>query len=348
MAENRAATCVKLRTGGFPAQVFTPSHFAGVLIKMGPRDMVMLADLRLPQPGEIALRLVCAGAIRAIGLTMIDPLHLEACMKIIPSPGLVGMDDAPSGDAAADDRHGLGLMLHDGCHGLAAALAHDHNAEALAVLVFAPTPINASDAIIFGPNIAVTTCKHPAAGSQSSDRRAQIDCNWVFSLGSQSLQMGSKSLQTGSQTSASCARSLQMRPAHVLATFNHALQRGSFGHRTRLSYLRSDTSLIDGFLDRRDAMLIGYARVSTDDQNLDLQRDALRAAGCDKIYEDRMSGAKAARPGLAMVMEVARSGDVLTVWRLDRLCQMARNDEILETFTKRGTYSRDKIRQNPQ
>jgi len=64
-----------------------------------------------------------------------------------------------------------------------------------------------------------------------------------------------------------------------------------------------------------DAMLIGYARVSTDDQNLDLQRDALRAAGCHKIYEDRMSGAKAARPGLAMVMEVARSGDVLTVWR---------------------------------
>ncbi len=66
-------------------------------------------------------------------------------------------------------------------------------------------------------------------------------------------------------------------------------------------------------------MLIGYARVSTDDQNLDLQRDALRVAGCHKIYEDRMSGAKAARPGLAMVMEVARSGDVLTVWRLDRL-----------------------------
>jgi DNA invertase Pin-like site-specific DNA recombinase len=45
-------------------------------------------------------------------------------------------------------------------------------------------------------------------------------------------------------------------------------------------------------------MLIGYSRVSTDDQNLDLQRDALRLTGCKKIYEDRMSGAKAARPGL--------------------------------------------------
>ena len=66
-------------------------------------------------------------------------------------------------------------------------------------------------------------------------------------------------------------------------------------------------------------MLIGYARVSTDDQNLDLQRDALRLAGCEKIYEDRMSGAKTARPGLTLALEVARAGDVLTVWRLDRL-----------------------------
>jgi DNA invertase Pin-like site-specific DNA recombinase len=66
-------------------------------------------------------------------------------------------------------------------------------------------------------------------------------------------------------------------------------------------------------------MLIGYARVSTDDQNLDLQRDALRAAGCEKVYEDRISGAKAERPGLALALEVARVGDTLIVWRLDRL-----------------------------
>ena len=64
---------------------------------------------------------------------------------------------------------------------------------------------------------------------------------------------------------------------------------------------------------------IGYARVSTDDQNLDLQRDALRAAGCVKIYEDTASGAKAARPGLTEALEHARQGDTLVVWRLDRL-----------------------------
>ena len=66
-------------------------------------------------------------------------------------------------------------------------------------------------------------------------------------------------------------------------------------------------------------MLIGYARISTDDQNLALQRDALAAASCEKVYEDRISGAKAERPGLALALEVARAGDTLVVWRLDRL-----------------------------
>ncbi|MGB8330438.1 MAG: recombinase family protein [Polyangiales bacterium] len=66
-------------------------------------------------------------------------------------------------------------------------------------------------------------------------------------------------------------------------------------------------------------MLIGYARVSTDDQHLDLQNDALMAAGCERIYRDKASGAKAERPGLKRAFEDIRAGDTLVVWRLDRL-----------------------------
>ncbi len=66
-------------------------------------------------------------------------------------------------------------------------------------------------------------------------------------------------------------------------------------------------------------MLIGYARVSTQDQHLDLQRDALKAAGCEKVHEDRASGAKTERPGLETALEALRPGDTLVVWRLDRL-----------------------------
>lgn len=66
-------------------------------------------------------------------------------------------------------------------------------------------------------------------------------------------------------------------------------------------------------------MKIGYARVSTDDQNLNLQRDALGRAGCERLFTDTASGAKADRLGLTALMEFVRSGDVLVVWRLDRL-----------------------------
>ncbi len=65
-------------------------------------------------------------------------------------------------------------------------------------------------------------------------------------------------------------------------------------------------------------MKIGYARVSTDEQNLSLQLDALKGAGCDAVYEDRLSGA-AKRPGLADALQACGAGDVLIVWKLDRL-----------------------------
>ncbi len=72
-------------------------------------------------------------------------------------------------------------------------------------------------------------------------------------------------------------------------------------------------------------MKIGYARVSTSDQNLDLQKDALEKAGCKKIFVDEVSGTVAKREGLEKAKEILREGDVLVVWRLDRLGRSIRD-----------------------
>ncbi len=70
-------------------------------------------------------------------------------------------------------------------------------------------------------------------------------------------------------------------------------------------------------------MLIGYARISTGDQTLDLQIDALGKAGCNKIFTDQCSGAKDKRPGLDAALDQLRPGDTLVVWKLDRLGRSA-------------------------
>lgn len=84
-------------------------------------------------------------------------------------------------------------------------------------------------------------------------------------------------------------------------------------------------------------MLLGYARVSTDEQSLDLQRDALRAAGCEVIFEDAASGAQRERPGLHEALSFVRPGDVLIVWRLDRLGRSLHHlIEIVNDLRARG------------
>jgi DNA invertase Pin-like site-specific DNA recombinase len=79
-------------------------------------------------------------------------------------------------------------------------------------------------------------------------------------------------------------------------------------------------------------MLIGYARVSTQDQTLNLQKDALKKIGCNKIFTDTASGAKAERKGLDEALEYVREGDTLVVWRLDRLGRSLKH--LIETITE--------------
>jgi DNA invertase Pin-like site-specific DNA recombinase len=83
-------------------------------------------------------------------------------------------------------------------------------------------------------------------------------------------------------------------------------------------------------------MRIGYARISTAEQNLDLQRDALQKAGCDKIIEDTTGGKTENRAGLDRMKELLREGDVLVVWRLDRLGRSLKHLlELISEFEQR-------------
>ena len=84
-------------------------------------------------------------------------------------------------------------------------------------------------------------------------------------------------------------------------------------------------------------MRIGYARVSSQDQNPDLQLDALRAAGCKRIFVEKASGAQRERPELGAVLDYMRSGDTLVVWKLDRLARsMKQLIETVEGMEARG------------
>jgi DNA invertase Pin-like site-specific DNA recombinase len=85
-------------------------------------------------------------------------------------------------------------------------------------------------------------------------------------------------------------------------------------------------------------MMIGYARVSTLEQHLDLQLDALKAAGCEKTFSDKgVSGVAVNKPGLAAALDFARHGDTLVIWRLDRLSRnLGHLIEIVRDFEARG------------
>lgn len=84
-------------------------------------------------------------------------------------------------------------------------------------------------------------------------------------------------------------------------------------------------------------MKIGYSRVSTKEQNLELQINALNEAGCEKIYKDKISGTIKSRPGLNSCLDNLRKGDVFVVWRLDRLGRTVKHlVELMNSLEKRG------------
>src|SRR5262245_7262707 len=86
-----------------------------------------------------------------------------------------------------------------------------------------------------------------------------------------------------------------------------------------------------------DALLIGYARVTTAEQHLDLQIDALEAAGCEKLFTDTTSGATSERPGLSQALSFMHEGDVFVVWKLDRLGRSLRDlIDLISGLRQRG------------
>ncbi len=88
-------------------------------------------------------------------------------------------------------------------------------------------------------------------------------------------------------------------------------------------------------------MLIGYVRVSTNEQNTALQRNALECAGCELIFEDKISGKTADRPGLKKILRTLSAGDTLVVWKLDRLGRSMRHlVALIEELRERGVNFR--------
>src|SRR6266849_3375248 len=110
----------------------------------------------------------------------------------------------------------------------------------------------------------------------------------------------------------------------------HAASPGKRGRPARRKVARAVSAPRPGEDGSSKDMLLGYARVSTIDQNLALQRDALAEAGCRRIFTEQLSGAVTDRPALREALEFARSGDTLIVWKLDRLARSMK--QLIETI----------------
>lgn len=96
-----------------------------------------------------------------------------------------------------------------------------------------------------------------------------------------------------------------------------------------------------GMVGHMASMIYGYAKISTNDQTTSLQKDALEKAGCDRIFTDVASGAKAHRPELDHMLDLLREGDMVVVWKLDRLGRSMQDlVDLMTTFDERGMQFR--------
>ena len=120
-------------------------------------------------------------------------------------------------------------------------------------------------------------------------------------------------------------RSVDFQFAKFLS-FVKMLLKGVF----RVNAVLQEGNFLRGFLQSLIKMKIGYARVSTFDQNLDLQLRALEKAGCKKIFREKVSSTKRERPQFQRMLDQIRAGDTIVVWKLDRLARSTRS--LLETM----------------
>ena len=136
------------------AQVLTPSRLLGITDEIGSGDMVMVSEFAAPQPGEIGFRPVGAGAVDAVAVLMVDPLHGKAGMQHVPGRTFIGRNLGAFGKPQTDCRHTIRLGREHLRQRTAAALTHRHDNPAFARLVLGEPAINPISGQVLRPDMA--------------------------------------------------------------------------------------------------------------------------------------------------------------------------------------------------
>jgi len=154
LAEGKGGQAAHLVPIGHAAVIFPPRGFLSVAEEVGAGDVVMVPGFGAAEAAEILLSKVRARAVLAVGLAVIDPLHLESGMQGIPARRFVGMDDGALGDAGLDEAECRALGTEHGRDGMAVALADDDDGLALAGLIGGEAAVAAALGVIRGLAVA--------------------------------------------------------------------------------------------------------------------------------------------------------------------------------------------------